>query len=34
MLGAYQHITEGDIVKCTGKILEVPVGEALLGRWI
>jgi F-type H+-transporting ATPase subunit alpha len=32
MLGAYQHITEGDIVKCTGKILEVPVGEALLGR--
>ena len=32
MLGAYQHITEGDTVKCTGKILEVPVGEALLGR--
>ncbi len=32
MLGAYQHISEGDIVKCTGKILEVPVGEALLGR--
>ena len=32
ILGAYQHITEGDIVKCTGKILEVPVGEALLGR--
>ncbi|WP_428356911.1 F0F1 ATP synthase subunit alpha [Methyloprofundus sp.] len=32
MLGAYQHITEGDIVKCTGKILEVPVGQALLGR--
>ncbi|MBT5967040.1 MAG: F0F1 ATP synthase subunit alpha [Gammaproteobacteria bacterium] len=32
MLGAYQHITEGDIVKCTGRILEVPVGEALLGR--
>ncbi len=32
MLGGYQHITEGDTVKCTGKILEVPVGEALLGR--
>lgn len=32
MLGDYQHITEGDIVKCTGRILEVPVGEALLGR--
>ena len=32
MLGAYQHISEGDIVKCTGKILEVPVGEELLGR--
>jgi len=32
MLGAYQHITEGDTVKCTGKILEVPVGDALLGR--
>ncbi|SHE23357.1 F0F1 ATP synthase subunit alpha [methanotrophic endosymbiont of Bathymodiolus puteoserpentis (Logatchev)] len=32
MLGAYKHITEGDTVKCTGKILEVPVGEALLGR--
>ncbi len=32
ILGAYQHITEGDKVKCTGRILEVPVGEALLGR--
>ncbi len=32
VLGSYQHITEGDTVKCTGKILEVPVGEALLGR--
>ncbi len=32
ILGPYQHITEGDTVKCTGKILEVPVGEALLGR--
>jgi F-type H+-transporting ATPase subunit alpha len=32
MLGAYKHITEGDTVKCTGRILEVPVGQALLGR--
>ncbi len=32
VLGDYEHLTEGDIVKCTGKILEVPVGEALLGR--
>jgi len=32
VLGAYEHISEGDTVKCTGRILEVPVGEALLGR--
>ena len=32
VLGAYQHISEGDTVRCTGKILEVPVGEQLLGR--
>ncbi|MDH5445463.1 MAG: F0F1 ATP synthase subunit alpha [Gammaproteobacteria bacterium] len=32
VLGDYQHISEGDKVKCTGRILEVPVGEALLGR--
>ena len=32
VLGDYEHITEGDSVKCTGKILEVPVGEALIGR--
>lgn len=32
VLGSYQHITEGDSVKCTGRILEVPVGESLLGR--
>ncbi len=32
ILGAYQHISEGDTAKCTGRILEVPVGEALLGR--
>ena len=32
MLGEYEHITEGDTVKCTGRILEVPVGTELLGR--
>ncbi len=32
ILGAYEHLSEGDTVKCTGRILEVPVGEALLGR--
>ena len=32
ILGAYEHITEGDTVKCTGRILEVPVGEGLIGR--
>ncbi len=32
VLGAYEHLSEGDNVKCTGRILEVPVGEELLGR--
>ncbi|MDJ0860660.1 MAG: F0F1 ATP synthase subunit alpha [Gammaproteobacteria bacterium] len=32
ILGDYQHISEGDTARCTGRILEVPVGEALLGR--
>ena len=32
ILGEYKHITEGDSVKCTGRILEVPVGRGLLGR--
>jgi F-type H+-transporting ATPase subunit alpha len=32
VLGEYKHISEGDTVKTTGRILEVPVGEALLGR--
>ena len=32
ILGDYQGIREGDSVKCTGKILEVPVGNELLGR--
>ena len=32
ILGNYEHLSEGDTAKCTGKILEVPVGEALIGR--
>src|SRR4051812_19284704 len=32
VLGDYEHITEGDIVKTTGRILEVPIGPELLGR--
>ncbi|MFM2397061.1 MAG: synthase subunit alpha 1 [Pseudomonadota bacterium] len=32
ILGEYEHITEGDTVKCTGRILEVPVGPELRGR--
>ncbi len=32
ILGDYEHITEGDTVRCTGRILEVPIGDALLGR--
>jgi F-type H+-transporting ATPase subunit alpha len=32
ILGDYKSITEGDSVKCTGRILEVPIGEAMLGR--
>jgi F-type H+/Na+-transporting ATPase subunit alpha len=32
VLGTYEHISEGDTVKCTKRILEVPVGEELLGR--
>jgi len=32
ILGEYEHITEGDTVKCTGKILSVPIGPELLGR--
>ena len=30
--GDYLSVTEGDVVKATGRLLEVPVGEALLGR--
>ena len=32
ILGDYKGISEGDSVKCTGRILEVPIGESLLGR--
>ena len=32
VLGDYKGITEGDAVKCTGRILEVPIGPELLGR--
>src|SRR5258706_1300716 len=32
VLGGYDHLREGDTVKTTGRILEVPVGRELLGR--
>ena len=32
VLGSYGHLTEGDTAKCTGRILEVPIGPAMLGR--
>ncbi|ABI85656.1 F0F1 ATP synthase subunit alpha [Burkholderia ambifaria] len=32
ILGEYEHISEGDVVKTTGRILEVPVGPELVGR--
>ena len=32
VMGEYEHISEGDTVKCTGRILEVPIGTELLGR--
>ena len=32
VLGEYKHVSEGDTVKTTGKILEVPIGPELLGR--
>jgi F-type H+-transporting ATPase subunit alpha len=32
ILGEYEHISEGDPVKCTGRILDVPVGPELIGR--
>ncbi len=32
ILGDYLHIKEGDEVRSTGRIIEVPVGDALIGR--
>ena len=32
ILGDYKTVSEGDKARCTGRILEVPVGEGLLGR--
>ena len=32
VLGSYGHLKEGDNAKCTGRILEVPIGDELLGR--
>tara|TARA_R110000868_G_scaffold33587_5_gene121775 strand:- start:8534 stop:10072 length:1539 start_codon:yes stop_codon:yes gene_type:complete len=32
ILGEYKSLAEGQKAKCTGRILEVPTGEALLGR--
>ena len=32
IMGEYEHIEEGDLVKSTGRIASVPVGEALIGR--
>lgn len=32
IMGDYEHIEEGDLVKSTGRIASVPVGDALIGR--
>jgi F-type H+-transporting ATPase subunit alpha len=32
ILGEYLHLREGDEVRCTGRVLEVPVGSAMVGR--
>src|SRR3989339_1589052 len=32
VLGPYDHLEEGMTVRCTGRVLEVPIGDALLGR--
>jgi len=34
ILGDYSQIKEGDEVRCTGRVIEVPVGDALIGRVI
>lgn len=32
VLGEYEHLQEGEKARCTGRVLEVPTGEVLLGR--
>ena len=32
LLGPYNHIKEGDVVKSTGRIMSVPAGKAMIGR--
>ena len=32
LLGAQRNVNEGDTVKTTGRVVEVPVGDAMLGR--
>jgi len=32
VLGDYKHLSEGDIAKCTGRIVEVPIGPEMQGR--
>ncbi|MFC1846031.1 F0F1 ATP synthase subunit alpha, partial [Chloroflexota bacterium] len=32
ILGNYNHVKEGDEVRCTGRVVEVPVGDELIGR--
>ena len=32
ILGPYEHIKEGDPVRRTGTVVQVPVGDALIGR--
>jgi F-type H+-transporting ATPase subunit alpha len=32
LFGQWEHISEGDTVRRTGRLLEIPVGDALLGR--
>src|ERR1700755_2377480 len=32
LFGPWEHVVEGDTVKRTGRLLEIPVGEQMLGR--
>jgi F-type H+-transporting ATPase subunit alpha len=32
LFGPWEHVSEGDTVRRTGRLLEIPVGDALLGR--